>query len=237
VTGLRALADHDAIVAARPGDLLLAQLASYWRPGLPAYALGDAVGLLQTFGGGPELSVVGPPDDVAALVPAFDTKDVSVPLAAAEAVVAQGFAVQLGWAFRATRVAPPLPGTDVSWLPEDAGDEVAALLAEAFPDASMPVGHPAVRRWAGLRRDGRLVACLADASSVAGLGFLASIATHPDARGTGAGTAVTGWATAALVREHGACGLWHMADNAPAIAVYDRLGYTDVQPMAYLERD
>ncbi len=233
----RALPDRAALLGTRPGDLLLAQLASRWVDTAPAYSLGNAVGLFHFFGDEPDLVIVGDPDDAADLVAAFDAPRLSVPRAAADRVLAEhDYRHEVGWAFRWTDVPPPAPD-DVGWLPPEDDKEVADLLAAGFPDASLPVGHPDVRRWAGLRRDGRLVACAADATSVPGLGFLASITTHPDVRGTGAGTAVTAWATAALVREHGACGLWHMADNAPAVAVYDRLGYRADDPMAYLVRD
>jgi ribosomal protein S18 acetylase RimI-like enzyme len=236
VSDLRPLHDRAALLAARPGDLLLAQLAAHWVDDLPAYALGDAVALCHAFDEDRGLVIVGDPDDAAVLAGAYDVSGLSLPEAAAERVAKErGMRPEVGWGFRWTAVAPPVPDADLGWVADDA--EVAALLAEAFPHASMPVGHPGVRRWAGLRRDRRLVACAADASAVPGLGFLASIATHPDARGTGAGTAVTAWATAALVAEHGACGLWHMADNAAAIAVYDRLGYRDDARMAYLSRD
>ena len=80
-------------------------------------------------------------------------------------------------------------------------------------------------------------ACAADATLDERVGFLASIATHPDDRGTGAGAAVTAWSTAELVREHGACGLWLMAGNAVAAALYTRLGFHDEHPMAVLVRE
>jgi ribosomal protein S18 acetylase RimI-like enzyme len=236
LTGLRPLTDRAALLAALPDDRLLRQLAAHWVADQPAYALGGAVALFHAFDSEPDLVVVGDPGDAADLVSAYDVKQLSVPKAAEPRVAAEhGMTPLEGWGFRWTGVAPPVPDVDAGWLPPSADGEVAALLGAAFPDASMPVGHPGVRRWAGLRRDGRLVACVADATAVPELGFLASIATHPDVRGTGAGTAVTAWATAALVREHGECGLWHMAGNAAAIAVYDRLGYHD-EPMGYLVR-
>lgn len=230
---IRPLRTREEVLAALPGDRLLRQLVGHRADERPAYAYGRAAGVYHLFGGEPELVVVGDPADAAALVRAVvaehpDVNGGSVPRDAAPLLDGLGWVTYVGWSFRWTDTAPPAPD-GVGWL--DADDEVRALLAEAFPDASLPVGHPDVRRWAGLRRDGRLVAVAADATLDDELGFLASIASHPDARGTGAGLAVTAWATAALVREHGACGLWHMAGNVPAIAVYDRLGYHDDHPM------
>lgn len=231
----RPLRTYDELVGALPDSWFLKQLAARWVRDRPAYAYGGAVGLWQTYAEGePDVTIVGDPVDALPLAAAYAPAGLSVPRAAAEQVRREhGYGERLDWAFRWTDVAPQEPDDDVGWLPAAAHDEVTTVLAAGFPDASLPVGHSYVRRWAGLRRDGRLVAVLADATSVAGLGFLASIAAHPDVRGTGAGKAVTTWATAALVAEEGACGLWHMAANAVATGIYDALGYRDEDRMAY----
>ena len=186
----------------------------------------------HAFGGEPDVCVVGDPGDAAVLARHHLARDphlrgASVPEAAAPVLAEDGWEVVDGWAFRWTDAAPPLPVDGAAWLPPEAEDEVRALLDVAFPDASMPAGHPDVRRFAGLRRDGRLVACAADTTVAPGLGFLASITSHPDVRGTGTGAGISAWATAELVREHGRCGLWHMRGNAVAAALYTRLGYRD----------
>jgi ribosomal protein S18 acetylase RimI-like enzyme len=231
----RPVGSHAELFAALPGDLLLRQLAVHWAVDEPAYACDGAVSLFHLWGDTPEAVVVG--DPAAAEVLARDLlvtgRAVSLPERAADRLLAEpGLVAHGSWAFRWTDAAPAVPASGAAWLPDTAAGEVGALLAEAFPDASMPVGHPDVRRWAGLRRDGRLVAVAADATQAEGLGFLASIATRHDARGKGAGTAVTAFATAALVAEQGRCGLWHMSGNPAAVAVYDRLGYRDDHRMA-----
>lgn len=219
------------LLAALPGDLLLLQLSSGWVRERPARVLGGAVAMYHAFGGGEDVVVTGDPGDAYDLVlvaAAADPRPLSAPREVTDRLVAErGWEWHEGWAFRATSVAPALPLDGAAWLGPEDDEEVRGLLTAGFPDASLPVGHPSVRRWAGLRREGRLVACAADATAVEELGFLASIASHPDVRGTGAGTAVTAWATAALVEEHGACGLWHMENNRVASAVYARLGYSD----------
>jgi GNAT superfamily N-acetyltransferase len=214
---------------------LLLQLAAHQAEELPAYALGGAVSMWHRFGPEPDLCVVGEPEAAAeltrlALPEGPGESAASVPEAAAARLAEEhGWEVVDGWAFRwtAEEPSPPPINDGAGWLPPEADDEVRALLAEAFPDASMPVGHPDVRRWAGLRRDGRLLACAADTTVAEGLGFLASITRRQDVRGTGSGAAISAWATAALVREHGRCGLWHMRDNAVAAGLYTRLGYRD----------
>jgi GNAT superfamily N-acetyltransferase len=222
------------LLAALPGDLLLVQLAAKWRPDLPTYVTGGLVALNHQFGDEPDWVLVGDADAAYRLALEIPVGDhVSLPRAAGDRLLADhGWAEREGWAFRATSVAPGLPVDGAQWLPPERDGEVRALLEAGFPDASLPVGHPDVRRWAGLHRDGRLVAFAADATVAEGLGFLASIATLPEVRGTGAGAAVTAWATAELVREHGACGLWHMADNHVASGLYSRLGYSDEHRMA-----
>ncbi|HEU0130156.1 MAG TPA: GNAT family N-acetyltransferase [Mycobacteriales bacterium] len=235
---IRPLSPAD-LAAAGERDLLLRQLAARHATDRPVTACGEAVALWHLFGDDPELVITGPPTDATVLARAAfadpAVHGVSLPVPAVPLLAGLGLAEPMGWAFRWTTEAPSLPTEGVAWAGDE--DEVRDLLAVAFPDASMPVGHPDVRRWAGLRRDGRLVAVAADATIVPGLGFLASIATHPDLRGTGAGAAVTAWSTAELVREEGACGLWHMADNLVAAALYTRLGYRDEHPMAVLSRE
>ena len=227
------MSDRADLLATLPGDLLLLQLSALWRDDLTWRARGGAVAMQHLYSGEPEWAVVGDPDAAYGLTLDLGTdRFVSVPRATGDKLLAGGWVEREGWAFRVTRVAPGLPVEGVAWLPTGADDEVRDVLAAGFPDASMQAGDERVRRWAGLRRDGRLVAVAADATAAEELGFLASIATLPDARGTGAGAAVTAWATSELVREHGACGLWHMAGNAVASGLYARLGYSDDHRMA-----
>lgn len=232
---IRAIASREALYDALPGDWLLRQLAHRWADELPAYALGGAVLLHHRYGDG-DVVVVGAPDDAAALVDHYRAEigpqRFSLPEKAADLV--EGYVREDGWAFRWTATPPPAGAEGLAWLGPEDDDEVRHVLTAGFPDASMPVGHPDVRRWAGLRRDGTLVAVAADASQVEGLGFLASITTLPGARGSGAGAAVTAWATRELVERHGHCGLWLYSGNAVAHRLYTRLGYADEHRMAVL---
>ena len=66
----------------------------------------------------------------------------------------------------------------------------------------------------------------ADAWSAPEVGFLAGVATHPVARGQGLSRQVCGFVTAELVKRHGRVGLMVDGDNAAAINLYERLGYT-----------
>jgi ribosomal protein S18 acetylase RimI-like enzyme len=101
---------------------------------------------------------------------------------------------------------------------------VADLLDEAFPTTTSRPGDARVRRWYGIYRDDRLVACAADRSR-SGVGFLAGIAVHPASRGSGLGTAITVALTRRLHREFGVVALGVMADEERTAALYARLGY------------
>lgn len=239
---MRALTDAAAVRAALPGDPLLLHVATRWVADLPAYANGRAVGLFCNLWGEPDPMVIGDADDAVDVLRAIvndlpETPWLSAPPATVDAVAKElGYEPADAWAFRWTDRAPDATFADEgAWLPPSADDEVRALLERGFPDASMPVGHPGVRRWAGVRRDGRLVAAAADATVTDEVGFLASITSDPDARGTGAGAAVTAWATAALLAEHPVCGLWHYGPN-PAALLYTRLGYRSDHDMLGMRR-
>ncbi|MGH3327318.1 MAG: GNAT family N-acetyltransferase, partial [Streptomycetales bacterium] len=74
---------------------------------------------------------------------------------------------------------------------------------------------------------GRLVACGADTASPAGVAHLAPIATLPEARGRGLGTAVTAWMTRRVLADEPLCTLAMYADNDGARRLYRRLGYRE----------
>lgn len=106
-----------------------------------------------------------------------------------------------------------------------------------------------MRRWAGIQDDdllagiregrllgriegGRLLACLADTTSVPGVGHLSAIAVHPDARGRGLGRSITAWAMRELFAEgNDVVTLGVYADNTTAMRLYDRLGFTVDVPL------
>jgi predicted GNAT family acetyltransferase len=112
-----------------------------------------------------------------------------------------------------------------AWLDSDAGIE--ALLTEAAPASYAWPGRPGVRRWAAATGDGgELLSVAADAWSAPEVGFLAGVATRPVARGKGLAYQVCAFVTAELAQRHGQAGLMVDGDNAAAIGVYRRLGYT-----------
>ncbi|WP_329261805.1 GNAT family N-acetyltransferase [Actinoallomurus sp. NBC_01490] len=173
------------------------------------------------------LVALGPPDETAELVAAVHGE---LP-EGIRVIVPRGTPLPLSrpsdWNFRAAYGTPPPQPAEaaVGWCDDE--DAVTELLTLVSPGTSAWPGDPKVRRWAGVRRDGRLLACLADTTAADGVGHVSAIAVHPEARGRGLGPSITAWA----MRRMFAAGcdvvtLGVYADNAVGLRMYDRLGFT-----------
>ncbi|MCT9933083.1 GNAT family N-acetyltransferase [Planotetraspora sp. A-T 1434] len=115
----------------------------------------------------------------------------------------------------------------VAWLGEEDEPDVTDLLKTANPDSYAMPGIPEVRRWAGIRdAGGELVAVAADAWSAPTVGLLAGVATAVSARGHGLGERVCRFVVSALLAEHGRAALMVDDWNRAAIIVYERLGFS-----------
>jgi ribosomal protein S18 acetylase RimI-like enzyme len=227
-SGMDELTDDEAVRAASGGHPLISQLLPHRIAGAPsAWVRGGAVAVRHDYWEEPVTAMAGPPEDVAGLLrdlaEAAPGGHVSFPTVAAAVPVEDSH----GWGF-AWRTEPVAGDPTVAtWLHGDAAAEIDGLLDVAFPHASTRPSSRHARRWAGIRdTDGTLVACIVDCSQSPDLGFVASLAVLPVARGRGLGEALLRWATDELVRERGRVALWYDADNAPAIAIYERLGFT-----------
>ncbi|SDO83466.1 GNAT family N-acetyltransferase [Lentzea jiangxiensis] len=116
-----------------------------------------------------------------------------------------------------------LPG-DASWL--TGTDDVTPLLREANPDSWAWPGEKGVRRWAGIHDDSNtLVATAAEAWSSTDVGFMMGVAVHPSRTNQGLGHRVCQFVTSSLLTRYGTCALFVENHNAPAIAVYRKLGF------------
>ena len=107
--------------------------------------------------------------------------------------------------------------------------EVDAVLDAANPGSFARPGSPGVECWLGIRQEGRLVATGALTREHDGTGHLRGVSVLPSHSGRGLGRALS----AALTRraQAGASGVATLGvyvDNAPALAIYDRLGYAVV---------
>jgi len=220
----------DELIALSDHHPLVRHLAPHRVAGYPSWAFGRAVVLLNGYWAKPEdhdVMVVGPPDDSAALARAL-AGELARPLSlSADAFAALGDDVltdTFTWGFRWADQPVGAGLADAQWLAEHDEGEVATLLDEAFPDASMRPGSPRVRAWAGMRDDtGRLVAVAADTTETPGVGFVASITSRPELRGQGLGRRITGWLLDRLVEREGQAALWHYGGNHAADRLYDAL--------------
>lgn len=126
-----------------------------------------------------------------------------------------------GWMDRSGSL--PLP-PDASWLPGAEG--VEPLLHRALPESWAWPGEPGVRRWAGVLVDDALVATAAEAWSSVTVGFMMGVAVDPTHTGRGLGTRVCQFVASSLLSLYGTCALMVENCNAPAIALYRKLGFT-----------
>lgn len=173
------------------------------------------------------LLALGPPDETPALVLAVrdrlpDGIRVIVPRGTPLAM-----AEPTGWHFRAAFGAPPPQPWEAAAGWEEDEEAITELLTLVSPATSAWPGDAKVRRWAGIREDGRLLACLADTTAVAGVGHISAIAVHTDARGRALGPSITAWAMRRMLAAGAdVVTLGVYADNAVALRMYDRLGFT-----------
>ena len=129
-----------------------------------------------------------------------------------------------------------VPGEErvVELLPSaEADTEIGDFLKVANPSHSARPGWEAIEAW-GVVRDasGGLLACGAYCRRDGGNGYLASIGTHPEARGQGLGAAVSAWLTRrSLGGGDGFCALGHWHPNEPARRIYARLGFRTTHQM------
>lgn len=178
----------------------------------------------------------GERDELATLIERVAPDELTVPESLG---LPDGYRRGWGWGWHALTTSPVVqPGEDrVDWLPDD-DRELADLVARAFPDAETPPGDPRVARWFGARSGGRLVSCAAELRMAPAAALLSSLTVDPAARRSGWGAAVTAW----FARQRFATGAQVVAlgtylTNAPARALYGRLGFADVPYLGAVRAD
>lgn len=125
-----------------------------------------------------------------------------------------------GWMDRSGTLDLP---AEACWL--STTDGVEPLLREANPDSWAWPGEKGVRRWAGVHEGDQLVATAAEAWSSADVGFMMGVAVHPSHKGRGLGRRVCQFVASSLLSLYGTCALFVENYNAPAIALYRKLGF------------
>jgi GNAT superfamily N-acetyltransferase len=216
-------------------DPLLVWARQGGRPGVREFTHGDATAVAcANLSRRDRVAVAGSVPDVAALLTAVLPElgptyrpigDEALIAAVVPAVRGLRIAGRFAW-MDTTR---PTGEGRGSWLPDTA--EVVELLADAFPTSYAWPGGDGVRRWAGIHEGQRLVVTAAEAWSVPEIGFLAGVATRPDARGRGLATAICSFVSGALLAEHDRVALFADYWNAAAIATYTGLGFR-LRPLA-----
>lgn len=245
LAGLREAEVRDAGSLARAcgGDPLVLWAAQTLRPGVRAWSKGGAVAVATpALSNRDRLAVHGPAGPVASLLePVLEWAGPSyrvlgpAQLVAAVAGRVRGLCVagRFGW-METDRDATPPPGDPppgAGWLGPADGTEVADILQSALPESHARPGVAGVRRWAGIRVDGRLAAVAADAWSTSPVGFVSGVATRPHLQGQGFGRAVVRFLLEAMARDHPHVGLFVDGGNEPAIKLYRSLGMA-LRPVA-----
>jgi hypothetical protein len=113
----------------------------------------------------------------------------------------------------------------VRWLARREWQAASDMMDEAAPWDDVRPWLPGIRRWAGITdAHGRLTCTAADAWSVPGLGFIAGLAVHPEARGYGQGRDVTTFVLEALLAAHGRAALMTADCDSTAGRIFAKLG-------------
>ena len=111
--------------------------------------------------------------------------------------------------------------------------EINEIFDEALPYTTNRPGEGRRQRgWYGIRVGGRLAAVATDREE-AGLGYVAGVAVRPEHQDRGLGTALVRTLTGRLVAEFGRCALGVVDGNPRALELFQRLGYTSREDLAY----
>ncbi len=210
-------------------DPLLVWAAQDMRPGVRAWALGDAVAVAcPDLARRDRVAVRGDAATLGELLRRIRPEVGGWFAVGDEELIARipGLAPvgTFGWMDTGGPVRPEGPLDPLEELTDDA--EVAAFLDEHHPHTFAYPGGTGVSRWVGLRDPGgRLLAVAADAWSAADVALVAGVATRTDVRGRGLGRRICAALTADLSAGKRTVGLLVDVDNTPAVRTYERLGY------------
>ncbi|GII51865.1 hypothetical protein Pth03_02540 [Planotetraspora thailandica] len=232
---MRELTRTAEVVDASADDDLIVWTAQGMKPGVRAWADGDAVVVASPRASRRDrIAVHGDAARAARLVrhalaevgPSFRPFGDRALLHEVTGAV-DGLEIAGGFSWMTTTGLTEGARSGAGWLSPDEDPDVTDLLKTANPDSYAVPGIPEVRRWAGIRDDaGELLAVAADAWSAPTVGLLAGVATAVQARGRGLGERVCRFVTAALLAEHHRASLMVDDANPSALSLYARLGFS-----------
>jgi RimJ/RimL family protein N-acetyltransferase len=216
----------------------LGDLDDFFWPYTSWFRHDDAVALLYHGLAVPTLIALDPPRAASALLtgllPVLPRRFYAHLSPGSDAALAEGFDAEpygrhLKMALTdAGRLAAAEPAGEVL----DAGDlpDLARLYAEAYPGNWFDRRMVETGHYVGVRRAGRIVAVAGVHvwSPVYRVAALGNVTTHPTARGRGLATAAVAALCRLLLETVDVVTLNVKADNAAAVAVYHRLGFTPV---------
>ncbi|MFF7176975.1 GNAT family N-acetyltransferase [Streptomyces sp. NPDC008121] len=248
---LRALHDRSALAARFGGDpamhlMELGDLDDLLWPYTSWYTVSESgpVALLYAVGDIPTLIALSRPGQAAeleeligALLPVLPRRFFGHLTGEAAKVLESAYAAERNDAM--LRMALTDPGRAAAhpagpWRPAPLSradlPELLALFERAYPGNWFDARMLDTGQYVGARRDGRLlaVAGVHVYSPAYGVAALGNVTTHPEVRGQGAGGACVAELCRRLGESVDHVGLNVRADNATAIGLYRKLGFTEV---------
>lgn len=145
-----------------------------------------------------------------------------LPLPSVPGTVVQG--LRDGVQMVAERLAPPPPACACIALGEKDADEMLALATLTEPGPFFARTHR-LGGFVGVRREGRLIAMAGERMRPPGFAEVSGVCTHPDFRGQGLAAALMHLVATRILARGETPFLHAYADNAGAIALYERLGF------------
>jgi GNAT superfamily N-acetyltransferase len=155
-------------------------------------------------------------------------------------LAAPGLSAPPGWTPAGGVPGVQLVGTGVRAAPDPealvlTGDDLPEILdlVERTRPGPFRKRTPELGTYLGIRREGALVAMAGERMRLDGFTEISAVCTDPAFRGTGLAARLTG-AVAAGIRARGEVPFLHTAhDNAGAIRLYQRLGFTVRTPIVF----
>jgi predicted GNAT family acetyltransferase len=157
---------------------------------------------------------------IGATGPAIIIERPMLPLVPGTLVQAQRDGVQMV----TSRLASPPKACDFVALGEADAAEMLALATLTEPGPFFTRTHR-LGAFIGVRREGRLIAMAGERMRPPGLTEVSGVCTHPDFRGQGLAAALMHYVAAQILARGQTPFLHAYADNASAIALYERLGF------------